>query len=563
MQRIKKIFLALTRNERVAFFVFAPLALTSFIVVAIIAIGAATVVVPAAGGSYAEGMVGQPEYVNPVTGASETDLSLVKMVYSNIYDLADSVQGSADGRTWTIRLKEKLLWHDGEKLTSDDVIFTVTSIQNPDANSPLAASWQGVTVSRTSELEFQFKLANPYAFFGDNLKNLYILPKHLFADAPPGNWHLSDYNLKPIGSGPYEFSSYDKQSDGTIAAYHLQAWNNYAGTKPLISRFTFRYFGNVSDMVKSFNVGQVDAVGNLQAADLSSIDRPYGLLAWQTPSYYAIFFNQSKNLALQDIAVREALSVATDRMSLVSNVLAGHGAPENGPIPQGAPYYIDTPTLPGVPGVPTMTASGTPISPSTIAANLLDAAGWKTDASGKRSKMIQKSSIPLTINLTVPQVGFLEQAAKALADAWSPIGMTVNVTLVDPQTLLGGTIKNRDYEALLFGNILGPSSDLYAFWDSSQRFSPGLNLAIYSNRRVDALVEAARMDLNTASRTQQFASAEMTIAGDLPAIFLFSPQYLYAANNNLQGIATGFLPAPSDRFRAAGSWYLNTARVLK
>ena len=124
-----------------------------------------------------------------------------------------------------MRLKEGLTWQDGQQLTSDDVVFTVQSIQDPDAHSPLYQSWQGVTATRVSELEVQFTLTNPYAFFGDNLKNLYIVPKHLYADTPPGNWHLSDYNLKPVGSGPYQFLSYNKNSDGFISSYSLQAWN--------------------------------------------------------------------------------------------------------------------------------------------------------------------------------------------------------------------------------------------------------------------------------------------------------------------------------------------------
>ena len=62
------------------------------------------------------------------------------MVYSNVPDIADAITHSADGKTWTVRLKANLHWQDGEQLTSDDVIFTVQSIENLDAESPLAAN---------------------------------------------------------------------------------------------------------------------------------------------------------------------------------------------------------------------------------------------------------------------------------------------------------------------------------------------------------------------------------------------------------------------------------------
>lgn len=547
MQRLKQIFSAFTQKERVAFLVAAAAALASALVVAILFVAHATMLVPAAGGSYTEGMVGQPEYVNPVMASSQADLALVKIIFSNIYDIADQVQASPDGRTWTVRLKENLRWQDGEKLTSDDVIFTVQSIQSEDSGSPLYQSWQGVAVNRTSELELQFSLANPYAFFGDNLKNLYIIPKHIFANALPGNWRLSDYNLKPVGSGPYEFISYDKQSDGTISAYHLQAWNDYFGAKPLITRFSLQFFGNTSGLIKSFNGGQVDGIGNLGVSDLATIERPYDLFAWQISSYYAVFFNQSKSLPLQDPAVREALSAAIDRNALVTNVLKEKGTPEYGPIPDGAPYFA-----------PTATTSSLDFASAT-----LNAAGWIAGADGSRAKMIQKTSVPLVVNLTVPQIDFLQQTAQALAATWQKIGVTVNISADDPQNLIGGPIKDRSYESLLFGNILGPSSDLYAFWDSSQRFYPGLNLAIYSNKKVDSLIEAARMDMKDASRTAQFASAESLIAADHPAVFLYSPDYLYVTDKSVRGVTTQFVSDPSDRFREVGKWYLNTARVLK
>ena len=94
-------------------------------------------------------------------GTSETDLDIVKMIYSNIPDIADAITPSADGKTWTLRIKPNLHWQDGEQLTSDDVIFTVESIENPDSESPLAANWQGVTANRMSELEVQFTLPAP------------------------------------------------------------------------------------------------------------------------------------------------------------------------------------------------------------------------------------------------------------------------------------------------------------------------------------------------------------------------------------------------------------------
>src|SRR5258708_2420508 len=204
----KKIFQSFTGREKILFTVAGIVAIITAFILAVGFVKTVTKVVPTTGGEYSEGTVGQPVYVNPVLANSEIDRGLVRLVFSNLADIADSIDTSKDGRIWKIRLKENLKWQDGEKLTSDDVIFTINKIEDPNSGSPLAAHWQGVAASRTSELELQLSLVNPYAFFQNTIKNLYIVPKHFFSDTPIENWKLSEYNLKPIRSGPYKFPSY-------------------------------------------------------------------------------------------------------------------------------------------------------------------------------------------------------------------------------------------------------------------------------------------------------------------------------------------------------------------
>jgi peptide/nickel transport system substrate-binding protein len=140
----------------------------------------------------------------------------------------------------------------------------------------------------------------------------------------------------------------------------------------------------------------------------------------------------------------------------------------------------------------------------------------------------------------------------------------VNITPDSSNDIVNNLIPARNYESLLFGNVLGPSSDLYSFWDSSQDFAPGLNLSLYNNSTVNLFIERARQNPNSASSSQELATAQADIVADYPAIFLYSPDYVYVTNKNVQGISTStLLIDPSDRFRAIESWYLNTARVLK
>ena len=196
---------------------------------------------------------------------------------------------------------------------------------------------------------------------------------------------------------------------------------------------------------------------------------------------------------------------------------------------------------------------------------MLHNAGWVTSTStGFRAKQIGNSVIPLSFTLTVPNIGFLTKTADYLAKAWQSIGVQVTVITDSPSDILANVIKNRSYDALLFGETLGPSSDLYSFWDSSQRFYPGLNLAIYSNPQVDLNIETGRAATSSAHTAADFAVAQADIENDVPAVFLYSPDYLYVAAKGVQGVTTtGILTDPADRFLQMGSWYLDTSRIFK
>src|SRR5271169_4444041 len=113
MSFFKNLFFAFTKKERLAFLICSAVAVVSFVVVISMVVAQATIAIPTQGGEYIDGMVGQPEYINPVTAQSETDLSLVKLIYANVDDIADNISVSPDGRTWTVHLKDNLTWQDG------------------------------------------------------------------------------------------------------------------------------------------------------------------------------------------------------------------------------------------------------------------------------------------------------------------------------------------------------------------------------------------------------------------------------------------------------------------
>jgi len=540
---LRKIFSAFTKRERLTFYVANGLLLVALIGLGAIIVNRTTTVVPARGGTYTEGVVGQPTYVNPILASTEVDKNLVRLLFASVPDLADKIEADATGRVWKIRLKENLRWSDNQKLTADDVVFTVQMIQDPETHSPLFASWQGVTVSRLSEIEVQFNLVAPYAFFDGNLKELYIAPKHLFADTPPANWHLSDYNLKPVASGPYLFDTYERQPSGVVSEFRMSINPTYVGPKPLIETFSFRFFPKMDDLIAAFNDGSVNGLADFNPESVEKISRPFQIWSFDVPSYYAVFLNQGQHLAFKDAAVREALNMAVDRAALVQDVFAGRAT------------AVSDPVLPNV-----SSATGANID---AANQLLDQNGWQAGPDGIRAKTIKDTIIRLDFTLAVPRIPFVVKTAQMLADQWKKIGANVTVSAADPDTLADTTIKNRDYQAILFGNFLNPPSDLYAFWHSNERFYPGLNLALYNNKQADTLIESIRNELDPAARANDLTQLRALIVNDAPAVFLYSPNYLYITSRDLKGVETGVLSEPADRYRSVAEWHLKTTRALK
>lgn len=541
MSIFKKIFLAWSPRERFAFWIAVGTLFVSSAALAAAAIQKSTTIVPAKGGEYVEGIAGQPIYLNPVLASSETDKIMVRLLFANLAELSDKIEIQESGKTWKVRLKENLRWSDGAQLTSDDIVFTVEKIQDPETQSPLFPSWQGISVSRLSELEVQFNLVSPYSFFQRNLESLYILPKHIFADTPPANWRLSEYNLKPVGSGPYKYESHSVLPSGFIRNYTLSENPAYIRGSPLIQEYEVRFFFKTEEVLKAFNAGEIDGFAGLEPETAAQISRSYQTLAFELPGYYAVFWNQSQNLAFKDAAVRKALSQAIDREELVRKIFGGRAR------------AIWSPAATVVPET---------ASPENIA-TLLDKAGWKTGENGIREKAVRNGKIALEFTLTLPDVPFLVKTAEELKTGWEKIGARVNLLPLKTQDLAAGPVKNREYQALLFGNILNPPGDLYAFWHSNERFYPGLNLALWSNSRADHLMEAIRREFDPAGRDAKLAELDGLIQSDYPAAFLYSPNYEMIATKDLRGVATGLVAEPADRFRNVNQWHLKTARALK
>jgi peptide/nickel transport system substrate-binding protein len=516
-----------------------------------------TEAVPDFGGEYAEGLVGAPQYINPILAqTNDVDADLAQFIFSGLFkynekqelvsDLVSNFEVSDDKKEFTFHLKDNLQWHDGENLTASDVVFTISSIQDPSYRSPLYSSFKGVQVEKVDEKTVRFKLEEPYAPFLGML-TFGILPEHLWYNIPAQSANLADYNIKPIGSGPFKFKSLTKDKSGSIKVYTLARNENYYGKKPFLKKLIFKFYPDFQSAAGAMRDKSIEGLGFAPEEIGDSLkSRRYQKYSLSLPQYTAIFFNQKNNEVLKDSSVRKALVLGVPKEKLVAEALGGEGE------------VIFSPILPGYIGY---SQDVLKINLNLAeAADILEKAGFKLEEGGKIRKKDNKN---LKIVLTTAEREEFSRAAEIIKGSWESLGVEVELKEIPASQVQREVIRERDYEALLFGVIVGFDPDPFSFWHSSQVDAPGLNLSLYANRKADKLLEEARQIDNPEERAKKYLEFQNILAEDIPAIFLYVPRHAYIVDKDIRGIEDSRINVPSGRFANIENWYKKTKRKWK
>lgn len=515
--------------------------------------------IPASGGSLTEGVIGSVGMINPLLAISDADRDLTAIIYSGLLkassngalvgDLAKDWKVSDNGLIYTFTLKDNIFFHDGAPVTADDVLFTIQKAQDPSLKSPKRANWEGVVAEKISESEIKFTLKQPYSFFLENA-TLGILPKHLWKDIDSEQFSFSQYNVAPIGSGPFEISSVKKDAGSLPTVYELKSFKKYATSQPFLNKLILRFFNNEEALLAAFNKGEIESMGAIMS-ETAEILKKQGRRVEQTPlpRIFALFLNQNQAPIFANLEVRKALAMTVDRSKIVSEVLGGYGTEIFGPLPPGV--------LPETPVMDNSMATDT----VALAESLLTKNGWKKNDKGIFEKKSKKETLTLAFTITTSSAPELKKTAEILKANWVKIGANVSVAVFEPGELNQAIIRPRKYDTLLFGEIIGRDPDLFAFWHSSQRNDPGLNVALYANIKADKSLEEARTIAEQDARLEKLAAFSEEIRKDIPAIFLYSPDFVYVLPEKIKDFAFGHLTTPSDRFANIGQWYIETDKV--
>lgn len=512
------------------------------------------ITIPTYGGTWNEGVVGIPRYINPVLANSEADKDLTTLVYSGILkkdtngnlvnDLASNVEESDDHLSFTVTLNDKAKFQDGKKVTADDIIFTVSKIEDKDINSPLAINFEGIDVEKVDDSTVIFHLKKPFIYFKENL-TFGILPKHIWSTLTNEEFSLSLYNTNPVGSGPFKIKKVIKDANNLPTEYRLEEYENNISGRAYIDNINILVYKNNNELVSALKNGDINATNYLDQSYFNKIENKE-IISSSLSNLFSISFNPSKNANLVNANTRMGLALLIDKQEIIDSVFSG--------------YARKTDSL-----FSNNTSTNTITSNIDQAKKLLTKTITTIGKDKKKQTQTVNLNENLEINLTTADIDDLKKVAEKIKTDWANLGINVNIKIYSLSDI-GDIIKKRDFEALLFGSIINHDTDLYAYWHSTQRVYPGLNITGYTSKNLDKNLEIIKNSLNENERNKALNNINQELNNESPAIPIYSNNSNYLVtkySNNIKEYIPKEMKESSERFTNVKDWYIYKERVWR
>jgi peptide/nickel transport system substrate-binding protein len=518
---------------------------------------------PATGGVYSEGLVGSLGRLNPLLDwDNAADRDVDRLLFSSLIrfderglpqtDLAESWGVNEEGTIYNFTLRSSAVWHDGTPVTSDDVIFTIEMLKGSGSLYPqdIKDLWSKIEVTKLNEKNLKFTIPEPFAPFLDYL-TFGVLPKHLLEGVPPEGLANTDFNINPVGTGPYQFDHL-LLDEGQITGVVLTSFDDYYGKEPFISQVVFRYYLSSAAALDAYEQGEVLGVSRISNDVLQeALELPnLSIYTSRMPQVSMVLLNLNNPEVpfLGEPNLRRALLLGLNRQRMISNLLGGQAIVADGPIFPGSwAYYNGIEHLDYDPE---------------RAISLLKSDSYVIPADG--STMRAKDSQSLSFTMLHPDDELHTQLAQTIQTSWEQIGVQVNLQPVPYDRMVFDYLSPRTYQAALVDLNLArtPDPDPYPFWHQAEA-TGGQNYTQWDNRTASEYLESARVNTDFGVRTRLYRNFQVVFAKELPALPLYYPVYSFGVDAQVLGVQVAPLYDISDRFSLITDWYLVTRRSLE
>lgn len=512
--------------------------------------------VPARGGIYTEGIVGRLQRLNPVLDYyNQADRDVDRLIFSSLIkfdakgqpvaDLAENWGVSFDGLSYNFEIRDNAVWHDGAPVTAMDVLFTIDLMRDPDSVLPedLKAFWSEIEVRALSEKALQFRLTEPFTPFVDYLA-FNILPQHLLGGLTYSEMINSEFNISPVGSGPYRFDHLIVEED-QIRGVVLEANTDYYLKAPFLQEFVFRFYQDVETAFNAYLQGNINGIGELnESVIIDALQNP-GLSVYSMvkPEITMVLFNlNNDNLPFfQNAEIRRALLMGLDRRGMIDRILNGQGVMADAPILSNSWAYY----------------SGNQRVDQNLAAagDILTNAGYL--AGQEEGGVRRNEGQVFSFTMVHPDDDYHTRIAQSIKSDWAKLGVSVQLEAAPYDSLILDYLQPLTYQAALIdiNYYRSPDPDPYPFWDQSQ-IAGGQNYAQWEDRVVSQYLEQARVTNDKEERAKLYRNFQVIFIEEMPALPLFYPVYNFAIDNSIQGVRVGSMYDSSDRFWNVNEWFL-------
>lgn len=497
------------------------------------------------GGHITELIPVYPQTLNPLYVESEPQARVASLIFNGLMEisptqkaptlaLAESVDVSADGQTYTFRLRPGVKWHDGTPLTSSDVVWTYSLLSNAQMDAPLApyaARIRKVTGQDADTVVFT--LSEPYSPFLARLATVGLIPRAPFQGLAGEKLKTSLLNWsRPIGTGPFKVAT--ARAGQSIG---LAANAGYFRGAPLLDAYNFRVARDPAAIQQALNSGEADLAW-LPPSVVSELSEQDFLTRTEmdTPTTTWLVFNLDQLITakLRDALVRRALLHALN-LERISAEMGGVLRPTSSFQPPTSPAY------------PAMDEPVYAYDPK-VAGDLLKQAGWTLPAGSKvRRKGVQALEVTLVVNQVAP--GFpatlgtsYAAAVRRIVENWRAVGVKVTVVEEGLENYLPRLFSRHEFDVALLSLSADADPDLSYIW-STTAYNDGFNIGRYTNPQVDSLQTQGLRENDLTKRLAIYEQVQGALIAELPAAPLGVTRVTLVQNNRVQGISTDYWSA--------------------
>lgn len=407
--------------------------------------------------------------------------------------LADSWEIAEDGITYTLKLREGVLWHDGEPFTADDVIFTFDMALAEDSQSVRKGTVESVLASyeKVDDHTVRFVALEPSAIFlTEALGQFGIMPQHIWESSPAGDWPNDPGTTgqdpsRVVGTGPFRFVEW-VQGDHVTLEKNAEYWDER--NIPVIDTYTYQVLVDPESTIASLQTGATDLieVPFAQATQVREANPDLQIIDYDTLDFNFYIANQdeSRTSLFTDVRLRQALHYALDRDLIAETVFGGFAIRADGTQPVLSIAYD-----------PERINTIYTYDPETAVA-LLEEAGWVAGADGIREKDGQRLSFECTYSEGYP--AYLQQIPY-MQQAWRDVGVEMLPAAIPFPTLLEN-INAGNFEMTVLGFGWDPDGGQDIMFGCDMTPPTGYNWMHYCNEEYDALIEPSKTELDQEAR---------------------------------------------------------------